>query len=240
MARLQEAAREGQAEQKETSGGADGVKNKDVGDANTDSGGSQGASVEKKEDTRPDNIDVSDGGMAAAPRTVEDEWVEETVEHPPPDYGLESPVIRCVVVSVVAGVALLLPSLDPVAFVVVSRDSGTSSLLRPPMYNALPRIRPTCTKNTRIPTRRYLLQQWSTDPEKLKYLSLWLRCVIERRKVGMSSALCVADPSPVSPRIPQLFARVRGRWRSYPSSLIGSTFVSIVGLACVDWSELSL
>ncbi|CAN0049448.1 unnamed protein product [Ectocarpus sp. 4 AP-2014] len=123
MARLQEAAREGKAEQEETSGGADGVKNKDVGDANTDNSGSQGASGENKEETRSDVKDVSDGGMAAAPRTVEDEWVEETVEHPPPDYGLESPVIR------------------------------------------------------------YLLQQWSTDPDKLKYLSLWLRCVIERRKV---------------------------------------------------------
>ncbi|CBN78837.1 conserved unknown protein [Ectocarpus siliculosus] len=123
MARLQEAAREGKVEQKETSGGAGGVKNKDVGGANTDNSGSQGASGENKEETGSDVKHVSDVGMAAAPRTVEDEWVEETVEHPPPDYGLESPVIR------------------------------------------------------------YLLQQWSTDPDKLKYLSLWLRCVIERRKV---------------------------------------------------------
>ncbi|CAB1113140.1 unnamed protein product [Ectocarpus sp. CCAP 1310/34] len=123
MARLQEAAREGKAEQKETSGGADGVKNKDVGHANTNNSGLQGASGNNMEETRSENKDVSDVGMAAAPRTVEDEWVEENVEHPPPDYGLESPVIR------------------------------------------------------------YLLQQWSTDPDKIKYLSLWLRCVIERRKV---------------------------------------------------------
>lgn len=135
MARLQEAAREGQAEQKKTDVGADGVKNNDVGDANTVNGGSQGASGENKQETRPDVEDVSDGGMAAASRMVEDEWVEETVEHPPPDYGLESPVIRCVTVSVVVGVALLLPLLDPVTGMVVSSDSGTSSLLRP--YNTL-------------------------------------------------------------------------------------------------------
>lgn len=30
------------------------------------------------------------GGAASA----EDEWVEETVEHPVPDYGVDSPVIR--------------------------------------------------------------------------------------------------------------------------------------------------
>ncbi|CAM9892541.1 unnamed protein product [Scytosiphon promiscuus] len=60
-----------------------------------------------------------EGGAVSA----QDEWVEETVEHPAPDYGVDSPVIR------------------------------------------------------------YLLQQWSADPDKLKYLSLWLRCVIERRKV---------------------------------------------------------
>lgn len=137
MARLQEAAREGKAEQKETSGGADGVKNKDIGDANTDNSGSQGASGENKEETRSHVKHVSDVGMAAAPRTVEDEWVEETVEHPPPDYGLESPVIRCEIVSVVVGVALLLLLLDPIALMVVSRDSGTPSLLRLHMYNAL-------------------------------------------------------------------------------------------------------
>lgn len=35
---------------------------------------------------------VGDGPAAGG--VAEDEWVEETVEHPAPDYGVDSPVIR--------------------------------------------------------------------------------------------------------------------------------------------------
>lgn len=53
-----------------------------------------------------------------------------------------------------------------------------------------------------LDVKRYLLRQWSSDPDKLKYLTLWLRCVIERRKVGISASalrlprfvLCSCDP----------------------------------------------
>lgn len=38
-------------------------------------------------------------GEGRATTDAEDDWVEETVEHPAPDYGVESPVIRCAVVG---------------------------------------------------------------------------------------------------------------------------------------------
>ena len=47
--------------------------------------------------TGPDLPRVGDGAVAAAAGggvAPGDEWVEETVEHPAPDYGVDSPVIR--------------------------------------------------------------------------------------------------------------------------------------------------
>eukprot|EP00903_Cladosiphon_okamuranus_P008831 g8457.t2 len=116
MARLQDAAsqpggsRDGRGDE-----GGDLVRNK-KGVFSDDEGGRNGNGT----GTGPG---VPSVGHGAAVGVAEDEWVEETVEHPAPDYGVDSPVIR------------------------------------------------------------YLLQQWSGEPEKLRYLSLWLRCVIERRKV---------------------------------------------------------
>lgn len=51
-----------------------------------------------------------------------------------------------------------------------------------------------CRRANSSPLFRYLLQQWSADPDKLKYLSLWLRCVIERRKVGAFFPPLIACP----------------------------------------------
>ncbi|CAM9974630.1 unnamed protein product, partial [Phaeothamnion confervicola] len=48
------------------------------------------------------------------------------------------------------------------------------------------------------PVIQYLLQSWSSDPEKLRYLSLWLRCVLERQPVpeGFPAGLQLISMAP--------------------------------------------
>lgn len=98
MARLQDAAsqpvvprdgRGGGGEQPPPSEDGDLVKKNKQGvptDADED-GGRNGNG------TGPDVPRVGDGAAAGA-GAAGDEWVEETVEHPAPDYGVDSPVIR--------------------------------------------------------------------------------------------------------------------------------------------------
>lgn len=104
MARLQEAksqavSRDGREEQEESNGGGSGGEavNTKV-DVRTDtSGASRGAAGngDNREGAETNVLGNYGGGeTTAAAGLVEDEWVEETVEHPAPDYGVDSPVIR--------------------------------------------------------------------------------------------------------------------------------------------------
>lgn len=89
MARLQDAAsqpvvsRDGRGDQEQPSKDGD-----TTGVPSGDEGGRNGNGAGPEVPTR-----VSDGAAAAA-AVAGDEWVEETVEHPAPDYGVDSPVIR--------------------------------------------------------------------------------------------------------------------------------------------------
>lgn len=87
MARLQDAAnqpgvsRDGLGDE---NGGL--VKNKKGVPSDDETGGNGNGNG-----TGPGVPSVRDGAAAGV---AEDEWVEETVEHPAPDYGVDSPVIR--------------------------------------------------------------------------------------------------------------------------------------------------
>lgn len=104
MARLQEAktqavSRDGREEQEESNGGGGGGEavNTKVGVRTDISGASRGAAGNggNREGAETNVLGDYGGGEAtAAAGLVKDEWVEETVEHPAPDYGVDSPVIR--------------------------------------------------------------------------------------------------------------------------------------------------
>lgn len=114
MARLREAASQPAASTGEVGGKID-RKEEPIGDS-TDGGQKN---EEEKEDTRgvarggsggggsPGGVGVGgstqgngsgvpgvSGGEGGGAGSAEYEWVEETVEHPVPDYGIDSPVIR--------------------------------------------------------------------------------------------------------------------------------------------------
>lgn len=103
MARLQEAttqsvSRHEQEDQEQSNAGGDrgNAVNTKIGVRSDISGTSRGAtgSGGNGERAETDVLEASDGGGAVAAGVVEEEWVEETVKHPAPDYGVDSPVIR--------------------------------------------------------------------------------------------------------------------------------------------------
>lgn len=88
MARLQEAANKpvvGEEEEKKSKPGAGKVE--------------QGEGLKTPDHDVPGGVDKEETDVEAPGRGsagAGGEWVEETVEHPAPDYGVDSPVIRYV------------------------------------------------------------------------------------------------------------------------------------------------
>lgn len=109
MARLQEVAsqevahdglsaiEEEDVRQAEQAGETDGDSEKAVGDNSSVHGEKRTPESVDKEGGNVSIPGASDGGKEGTGGVavgLEDEWVEETVEHPAPDYGVDSPVIR--------------------------------------------------------------------------------------------------------------------------------------------------
>lgn len=87
MARLHEAAGQPMSNERMTETGD--------GDNDEDKRKEEGkAEVMDGEDDNASHGDENLDARAGRARSTEGGWVEETVEHPAPDYGLSSPVIR--------------------------------------------------------------------------------------------------------------------------------------------------